>query len=73
MPQLTLFDSSEKLLADDERGRIAYTPRFVDRDTAEAWFAELRSGVAWRSAASASEQLCAPISSKQWTRRKPAR
>jgi alkylated DNA repair dioxygenase AlkB len=49
MPQLTLFDSSETLLADDERGRIAYTPRFVDTATAEAWFAELRSGVKWRA------------------------
>ena len=49
MPQLTLFDSSETLLADDERGRIAYTPRFVDAATAEAWFAELRSGVKWRA------------------------
>jgi alkylated DNA repair dioxygenase AlkB len=48
MPQLTLFDSSEAVLTDDERGRIAYTPRFVDAPTAEAWFAELRSGVKWR-------------------------
>ena len=49
MGQLTLFDSSDTLLADDERGRIAYTPRFVDATTAEAWFAELRSAVSWRS------------------------
>ena len=49
MPQLTLFDSSERLLADDERGRIAYAPGFVDAATAEAWFTELRSGVKWRS------------------------
>ena len=49
MPQLTLFDSSETLLADDERGRIAYTPRFVDAATAETWFAELRSGVEWQA------------------------
>jgi alkylated DNA repair dioxygenase AlkB len=49
MPQLTLFDSSEAVLADDERGRIAYTRRFVDPATAEAWFAELRSKVKWRS------------------------
>ena len=47
MPQLTLFDSGETLLADDERGRIAYTPRFVDAATAEAWFNELRSSVNW--------------------------
>src|SRR5688500_9795225 len=49
MSQLALFDSSETLLADDERGRIAYTPRFVDAATAAAWFAELRAGVEWRA------------------------
>jgi alkylated DNA repair dioxygenase AlkB len=49
MPQLKLFDSSETLLADGERGRIAYTPHFVDAATAQAWFAELRSGVEWRT------------------------
>jgi alkylated DNA repair dioxygenase AlkB len=49
MPQLTLFEPVEMLLADDERGRIAYTPRFVDAPTAEAWFAELRSAVEWRA------------------------
>jgi alkylated DNA repair dioxygenase AlkB len=49
MPQLDLFDSSETLLADDERGRIAYTPGFVDIATARAWFAELRTAVKWRA------------------------
>lgn len=49
MSQLTLFDSADTVLADDERGRITYTPRFVDADTAAAWFAELRSGVNWRT------------------------
>jgi len=49
MGQLTLFDSSDTLLADDERGRIAYTPCLVDAATAEAWFAELRNAVSWRS------------------------
>jgi alkylated DNA repair dioxygenase AlkB len=49
MSQLTLFDPGDTLLADDERGRIAYTPRFVDAATAAAWFAELRSGVSWRA------------------------
>src|SRR5687768_13315360 len=49
MPQLTLFDASEVLLANDARGRIVYTPRFVDAGTADAWFAELRSGVRWRA------------------------
>jgi alkylated DNA repair dioxygenase AlkB len=49
MPQLSLFDSTETLLTDDERGRIAYTPGFVDAPTAEGWFEELRRGVPWRS------------------------
>ena len=49
MSQLTLFNSSDTVLADDDRGRITYTPRFVDAGTAQAWFAELRTGVGWRS------------------------
>lgn len=49
MTQLALFDSSELILADDERGRISYTPHFVDAPDAEAWFAELRHDVEWRS------------------------
>lgn len=49
MAQLTLFDSSDRVLVDDERGRVAYTPGFVDLATAHAWFAELRTGVSWRS------------------------
>ena len=49
MSQLALFDSSEMLLVDDERGRIAYTPHFVDAAMAQAWFDEVRSGVNWRS------------------------
>jgi alkylated DNA repair dioxygenase AlkB len=48
MPQLTLFGTSEAVLADDERGRITYSPRFVDATTTAAWFAELRTGVKWR-------------------------
>ena len=50
MSQLTLFDLSDTLLADDERGRITYTPGFVDAGTARAWFEELRADVSWRSA-----------------------
>ena len=54
MPQLTLFDSTfdpaESVLADDDRGRITYVPRFIDAQTADAWFEELREGVEWRSA-----------------------
>jgi alkylated DNA repair dioxygenase AlkB len=49
MSQLPLFDSSETLLTDDERGRIAYTRGFLDAGTAAAWFAELRTGVEWRT------------------------
>jgi alkylated DNA repair dioxygenase AlkB len=46
--QLPLFESSDWMLANDERGRITYTPRFIDCGTAAAWFAELRAGVNWR-------------------------
>jgi alkylated DNA repair dioxygenase AlkB len=49
MSQLTLFDSAERRLVDEERGQVVYTPAFVDPETAAAWFAELRSGVNWRS------------------------
>ena len=48
MAQLTLFESSDWILKDDERGSIAYTPRFIDAATAAVWFAELRVGVSWR-------------------------
>ncbi len=49
MAQLTLFDSGDTLLADDERGTITYTPGFIDGRTADAWFAEVRRAAAWRS------------------------
>jgi alkylated DNA repair dioxygenase AlkB len=49
MSQLGLFDSCQRALVDDERGRITYTPGFVDAETALAWFTELHSGVTWRS------------------------
>jgi len=49
MAQLTLFQSSDMLLAGDERGRISYTANFLDLATAEAWFAELRQGVSWHA------------------------
>lgn len=49
MGQLALFDASETLLVDDERGRIAYKPAFIDAGTAQAWFSEIRAGVKWRS------------------------
>jgi alkylated DNA repair dioxygenase AlkB len=48
MSQLPLFAlSRETVLVDDERGRVTYVPGFVAADLAEAWFAELRAGVAW--------------------------
>jgi hypothetical protein len=46
--QLTLFESSDWIVENDERGRITYAPRFIDAVTAAAWFAELRAGVGWR-------------------------
>ena len=50
MSQMPLFESSsETVLVDDELGRVAYTPGFVAVDRAEAWFAELRDGVAWQT------------------------
>jgi alkylated DNA repair dioxygenase AlkB len=49
MAQLTLFQTSETLLADGERGRISYMPAFIDVETAAAWFDEIRAGVRWRA------------------------
>jgi alkylated DNA repair dioxygenase AlkB len=49
MPQLSLFESSEAVLTDDGWGRITYTPRFVDADTARAWFSDLRAAVGWKA------------------------
>jgi alkylated DNA repair dioxygenase AlkB len=49
MPLLPLFDSGETVLADDTRGRIVYTPDFVARPIAQAWFAEVREGVKWKA------------------------
>jgi alkylated DNA repair dioxygenase AlkB len=47
--QIPLFGSSPGVLADDERGRIVYTPRFVPPAIAQAWFAELREVVPWKA------------------------
>jgi alkylated DNA repair dioxygenase AlkB len=49
MAQLSLFEASERVLTDDERGRITYTPRFVDSSSASNWFVELRKVVNWRA------------------------
>ncbi len=37
------------MLADDDRGRVDYTPQFVPRALADAWFDEIRRGVQWKS------------------------
>lgn len=49
MSQLSLFDSGERILVDDERGKITYIPEFIDAATAAEWFTELREAVQWRS------------------------
>ena len=51
MGQPTLFetDVDEIALTDDERGRVVYRLHFVDAATSDAWFAELRDEVNWRS------------------------
>ena len=49
MAQLSLFDSGERVLADDERGKITYIPGLVDARTAAAWSRQLRIAVDWRS------------------------
>ena len=46
--QLTLFHGSAGVITDDDRGRITYTPDFIEPGVAEAWFAELRDAVNWR-------------------------
>src|SRR6185436_348208 len=49
MPQLSLFDARETVLADDPLGQIAYTPGFVPPREAAAWFAALREAAAWKA------------------------
>ena len=49
MSQFSLFDPIDRVLADDERGRIEYTPAFIDAGTAECWFTQLRVEVSWRT------------------------
>jgi alkylated DNA repair dioxygenase AlkB len=49
MAQLTLFESTDLVLVDGDRGRVIYTARFVDAETARKWFGELRNAVNWRS------------------------
>ena len=47
--QLPLFESSDTVLVDDERGRVSYTPGLVSQVTAHQWFAQLRLEVQWRA------------------------
>ena len=47
--QLALFSGGDISLVDDERGRIAYTPGFINASTAQRWFTELRHAVRWRA------------------------
>ncbi|HXD18067.1 MAG TPA: alpha-ketoglutarate-dependent dioxygenase AlkB [Vicinamibacterales bacterium] len=49
MSQIALFDPIDRVLADDERGRITYVTAFIDPATAEAWFTALRDAVEWRA------------------------
>lgn len=50
MSQMPLFASpSETVLVDDERGRVAYTAGFLPADVVQAWFAELRESVPWKT------------------------
>ena len=49
MAQLTLFESPDAVLVDDDRGRVNYIAQFIDVETAAAWYARLRASVSWRS------------------------
>lgn len=49
MNQYTLFDSGPRILFDDAKGRVDYTPDLVPADVARRWFAYLRDRVAWHS------------------------
>ena len=44
-----LFADEPRVLVEDAEGGIHYRPGFVDRATADAWFAALRDGIAWQS------------------------
>lgn len=48
MPQPALFAAEPRVLIDDAEGGIRYRPGFVDRATADAWFATLRDTIAWQ-------------------------
>jgi alkylated DNA repair dioxygenase AlkB len=49
LPQLSLFEASETVLVDDDRGSIVYTPGWIPAVLADGWFEELRDTVDWQS------------------------
>lgn len=48
-PQSSLFGVGPQSIADDERGRIVYTPGFLDAALTQTSFAQLMDGVNWHS------------------------
>lgn len=49
MSQMSLFSrAGQTVLADDERGRITYTPGVLPAEVARAWFAQVRESVPWK-------------------------
>jgi alkylated DNA repair dioxygenase AlkB len=48
MPQPALFADEPRVLVDDAEGGIRYQPGFLDRATADAWFAILRDTIPWQ-------------------------
>ena len=49
MAQLSLFGNGPQRLVDDDSGVIELIPGLVERVTAQAWFAQLLHGVAWKA------------------------
>jgi alkylated DNA repair dioxygenase AlkB len=49
MPQISLFDVRDTVLADGPLGRISYTPGFVAPQRAVAWFTELLETADWKA------------------------
>jgi alkylated DNA repair dioxygenase AlkB len=48
MPQPALFADEPRVLVEDAEGGIRYQPGFIDRTTADAWFAALRDTIPWQ-------------------------
>jgi alkylated DNA repair dioxygenase AlkB len=47
--QLSMFESAEQILADDDRGRISYHPTVIPNARAEDWFRQVRDAIEWRA------------------------